>query len=161
MALPPEQQLTLIADFAAEILNQNDIDDILWLIIDRIIKALDLEDCVIYLLPIGSDHLIQRAAFGPKNPIGREISNPIAIPLGKGIVGTAALLKKVLVVEDATQDARYLVDDQPRCSEISVPIMFEDRVLGIIDSEHPDPSYFKDWHVQFLSTVANIENLTE
>ena len=93
MALPPEQQLTLIADFAAEILNQNDLDDILWLIIDRIIKALDLEDCIIYLLPIGSDHLIQRAAFGPKNPIGREISNPIAIPLGKGIVGTAALLK--------------------------------------------------------------------
>jgi len=156
MALPPEQQLTLIADFAAEILNQNDLDDILWLIIDRIIKALDLEDCVIYLLPIGSDHLIQRAAFGPKNPIGREISNPIAIPLGKGIVGTAALLKKVLVVEDATQDARYLVDDQPRCSEISVPIMFEDRVLGIIDSEHPDPAYFKDWHVQFLTTVANM-----
>ena len=47
MALPPEQQLTLIAAFAAEILNQNDLDDILWLIIDRIIKALDLEDCII------------------------------------------------------------------------------------------------------------------
>ena len=152
----PEQQLTLIADFAAEILNENNLDDILWLIIERIIKALDLEDCIIYLLPIGSDHLIQRAAFGPKNPAGREISNPIEIPLGKGIVGTAALLKKVLVVEDATQDARYLVDDQPRCSEISVPIMFEDRVLGIIDSEHPDPSYFQDWHVQFLTTVANM-----
>jgi hypothetical protein len=61
----PEQQLTLIADFAAEILNENNLDDILWLIIERIIKALDLEDCIIYLLPIGSDHLIQRAAFGP------------------------------------------------------------------------------------------------
>ena len=152
----PEQQLTLIADFAAEILNQNDLDDILWLIIDRIIKALHFEDCVIYLLPIGGDRLIQRAAFGPKNPIGREISNPIAILLGKGIVGTAALLKKVLVVDDARQDARYLVDDQPRCSEISVPIVFEDRVLGVIDSEHPAPDYFKDWHVQFLTTVANM-----
>ena len=152
----PEQQLTLIADFAAEILKQHDLDDILWLIIDRIIKALHFEDCVIYLLPIGGDRLIQRAAFGPKNPIGREISNPIAIPLGKGIVGTAALLKKVLVVDDARQDARYLVDDQLRCSEISVPIVFEDRVLGVIDSEHPAPGYFKDWHVQFLTTVANM-----
>ena len=53
MALPPEQQLTLIADFAAEILNQNDLDDILWLIIDRIINALDLEDCVIYAIDEG------------------------------------------------------------------------------------------------------------
>ena len=43
----PEVQLTLIADFAAEIIKQDDLDDILWLIIDRIIKALDFEDCVI------------------------------------------------------------------------------------------------------------------
>ena len=43
----PEQQLTLIADFAAEILNENNLDDILWLIIERIIKALDLEDYII------------------------------------------------------------------------------------------------------------------
>ena len=152
----PEVQLTLIADFAAEIIKQDDLDDILWLIIDRIIKALDFEDCVIYVLPIGTDHLIQCAAIGPKNPIGRVISNPIRIPLGKGIVGTAALLKKVLVVDDATLDARYLVDDQIRCSEISVPIIFEDRVLGVIDSEHPEPAYFKDWHVAFLSTIANM-----
>ena len=77
MALPPEQQLTLIADFAAEILNQNDLDDILWLIIDRIIKALDLEDCIIYLLPIGSDHLIQRAAFGPKIQLVEKSAIPL------------------------------------------------------------------------------------
>jgi hypothetical protein len=43
----PEQQLTLIADFAAGILNENNLEDILWLIIERFIKALDLEDYII------------------------------------------------------------------------------------------------------------------
>jgi signal transduction histidine kinase len=156
MRTHPETQLALIADFAAELLGQDDLDEILWLIIDRVIKVLNFDDCVIYLLPSGGDHLIQRAAFGPKNPIGREIKNPIEIALGKGIVGTAALIKSVIVVQDATQDPRYLVDDQSRRSEISVPIIFEDRVLGVIDSEHPDPDYYQDWHTQFLTTIANM-----
>jgi hypothetical protein len=37
MRTHPETQLALIADFAAELLGQDDLDEILWLIIDRVI----------------------------------------------------------------------------------------------------------------------------
>ena len=151
-----ETQLELIADFAAELLKADQLDDVLWLIVERIISALDFEDCIVYWLPPGSDHLIQRAAYGPKNPAGREIQNPIEIPLGQGIVGTAAMIQQPLRIHDAAEDPRYIVDDQFRRSELSVPIVFEGRVLAVIDSEHTEIGFFSSQHESFLSTIANI-----
>ena len=141
-----ETQLELIADFAAELLDADQLDDVLWLIVERIISALDFEDCIVYWLPPGSDHLIQRAAYGPKNPAGREIQNPIEIPLGQGIVGTAAMIQQPLRIHDAAEDPRYIVDDQFRRSELSVPIVFEGRVLAVIDSEHTEIGFFSSQH---------------
>lgn len=81
-----ETQLELIAGFAAELLDADQLDDVLWLIVERIISALDFEDCIVYWLPPGSDHLIQRAAYGPKNPAGREIQNRSKSHLAKALL---------------------------------------------------------------------------
>ena len=85
MRTHPETQLALIADFAAELLGQDDLDEILWLIIDRVIKVLNFDDCVIYLLPSGGDHLIQRAAFGPKNRLAEKSRTPSKSLWEKGL----------------------------------------------------------------------------
>jgi signal transduction histidine kinase len=151
-----ETQLGLIAEFAAGLLSADQLDDVLWLIVERVISALDFEDCIVYWLPPGSDYLVQRAAYGPKNPVGREIHNPIEIPLGQGIVGTAAMIQQPLRIHDAAEDPRYIVDDQFRHSELSVPIVFEGRVLAVIDSEHTEIGFFSSRHESFLSTIANM-----
>lgn len=151
-----EKQLSLLSGFAAELIEQFTTDDIIWLIIDRIISALDFEDCVIYLLPTGSDVLVQRAAFGDKQLPDRTIKDPIQIPLGEGIVGTAALQQKTIRVKDASLDRRYILDDMARASELAVPIVFENRTLGVIDSENVKPDFFSESDETFLSTIANM-----
>jgi signal transduction protein with GAF and PtsI domain len=82
--------LDIITALASSLTHAADIDDILWEVANGTVARLGLEDCVIYLIDDGAGHLVQRAAYGPKNPRGREILALITIPLGKGIVGTVA-----------------------------------------------------------------------
>ena len=89
--LTPDTFLRLIHQFALSLLHRSTLDEILWLIADRVIAGIGFEDCVIYLLDPTENVLIQQAAYGPKNPEGRTIKDAISIPVGDGIVGSVAL----------------------------------------------------------------------
>ena len=149
-----EKDLRVIHEFAVGLLQQETLEDVVWSIARNAIAELGFVDCVIYLLDEKAGHLIQMAAHGPKNPQKMDILNPILIPLGQGIVGTVALTKKSEVIGDTSRDRRYIIDDDFRYSEIAVPIMDGQRVIGVIDSEHPDKHFFTDRHLNLLQTIA-------
>lgn len=146
----------ILTYFATSLYGQNTIDDIFWDLAKNCISQLRLEDCVIYQYNSEKQVLVQRAAFGPKNPQKHEILNPIEIPLGNGIVGTVAKTGKAEIVTDTTKDSRYILDDFPRCSEITVPIIIDGEVFGIIDSEHHRKNYYTKWHLSLLEQMAEI-----
>jgi class 3 adenylate cyclase/putative methionine-R-sulfoxide reductase with GAF domain len=148
--------LDIITALASSLTHAADIDDILWEVANGTVARLGLEDCVIYLLDEGAGHLVQRAAYGPKNPRGREILAPITIPLGKGIVGTVAATGLGERLDDVRDDPRYITDDQPRLSELAVPMFFRDRVIGVIDSEHSRRAFFSEEHERLFTAIAAI-----
>ena len=55
------------------------------------------------------------------------------IPLGRGICGAAATERATIIVDDVNSDPRYLACSIDTRSEIVVPIMRDDQVLGEID----------------------------
>jgi len=142
--------------FANSQYGENSVTEICWDIARNCISQLKLEDCVVYLLDEKRDVLVQKAAYGPKNPKEHEIINPIDIRMGEGIVGTAAVTGKPVIVRDTTKDSRYIVDDANRMSELAVPIVHEGKAIGVIDSEHPKKNFFGDEHIKVLSTIAAI-----
>ena len=142
--------------FANSLYGENSINEICWDIARNCISHLKLEDCVVYLLDEKRNVLIQKAAYGPKNPKEHEIIDPIEIKIGEGIVGTAAATAKPVLVKDTTKDRRYLLDDQQRFSELAVPIVHEGNVIGVIDSENSKKDFFNEGHVKALSTIAAI-----
>ncbi|MEI9809959.1 MAG: hypothetical protein WDO16_19990 [Bacteroidota bacterium] len=73
--------------FATSLYGQNTVEDICWDIAKNCMSQLKLADCVIYLYDPRRKVLLQKAAYGPKNPGKHEIINAIEIPAGKGIVG--------------------------------------------------------------------------
>lgn len=146
----------ILTYFATSLYGQNTVDDVFWDLAKNCISQLKLEDCVIYQYDKEKNVLIQRAAFGPKNPQKHEILNPIEIPLGTGIVGTVAKSGKAEIVSDTTKDSRYILDDFARCSEITVPILIDGEVFGIIDSEHHRKNYYSKWHLNLLENMADI-----
>ena len=133
------------------------VDEILWCIANHAIAKLNYEDCVVYL-KIG-DELIQKAAYGPKNPYGFDIVNPIALKKDEGICGAVLASGKAELISDTSLDPRYLVDDSARYSEITVPILFNDEVIGIIDSEHSEKNFYKEQDLEILETIASMASL--
>lgn len=129
-------------EFASSLAAVHSEDDVLWEITRRCISVLGFEDCVVYLFDEARCVLTQRAAYGPKNPRGREIIAPITIPLGGGIVGHVGATQQAEIIPDTRLDPRYVVDDIPRLSELVVPIISDGRILGVIDSEHSSTVFF-------------------
>ncbi|HSK11772.1 MAG TPA: histidine kinase, partial [Phnomibacter sp.] len=131
-------------------------EDILWDIARNCIGRLGFEDCVIYLVDEGRNRLIQKAAYGNKQAGENEVADPIEIEVGKGITGYAALHGITVLVNDTTRDARYIVDDRMRHSELAVPILHEGQVIGVIDSEHHRKRFFTGQHRQTVEQIAAI-----
>jgi class 3 adenylate cyclase/putative methionine-R-sulfoxide reductase with GAF domain len=151
------RSLDVINQLAASLLQpQTDLDDILWDVAQGAVAHLGLEDCVIYLFDERREHLVQRAAFGPKNPREREILSPILIKPGTGIVGTVALTGQPELISDTRTDPRYIQDDQQRLSELALPIFSQGAVMGVLDSEHSQAGFFTQEHLHILSTVVSM-----
>lgn len=151
-----KQFLSSINSFVTKLLDQDDLQTISWEIAENVIKSFGFIDCVIYILNEEKGYLEQLAAFGPKDAGARTIKDPITVAIGQGIVGTVALTGKPEIISDTSKDARYLPDDEVRLSEITVPIIFENRIIGIIDSEHPEPHFFNEKHLETLTIIANL-----
>lgn len=148
--------LEVIHEFALSQVDLNTLDEILWNVAKTAIAKLGFVDCVIYLLDNSGKNLVQRAAHGHKNPVEQDILNPITIPVSEGIVGAVARTGEVELIGDTRKDPRYIVDDAERSSELAVPIIHHGQVIGVLDSEHPDPDFFTHEHVQLLTTIASL-----
>ncbi|MFT4019667.1 MAG: histidine kinase [Agriterribacter sp.] len=145
-----------INHFSSSIHAGQSVDDILWDVARNCISQLSFEDCVIYLVDEDRQVLVQKAAFGPKSPKNYVITNPIEIPIGKGITGNVALTGKPEIVNDTSIDPRYIVDDAMRYSEIAIPIKAGEQVLGVIDCEHSKKRFFTQRHLFILTTIASL-----
>jgi ligand-binding sensor domain-containing protein/putative methionine-R-sulfoxide reductase with GAF domain len=145
-----------ISYFANSRFGSNNVNDVLWDITQNVITLTELVDCVVYLVDENGEKLVQKAAFGEKNPSGQEILNVLEIPVGQGIVGTVAKTGIAEIIPDTRRDPRYIPDAGQRLSEIAVPIIYEGKVIGVIDSEHPRRNFFTAAHLEMLQTVASI-----
>ncbi|HEY2435211.1 MAG TPA: GAF domain-containing protein [Vicinamibacterales bacterium] len=108
----------------------------------------------IYLLD--GDELVLGPFLGKPSPHTR-------IPLGRGICGAAATEKKTIVVDDVNADPRYLACSLETRSEIVVPILEGDAVLGEIDIDSDTAAAFTDVDRRLLEQVAALlaERLAE
>lgn len=142
--------------FSSSLFGKNTVDEILWDVAKNCIGRLGFVDCVIYLLDEDRQLLIQKAAYGSKNPHAFEIYNPMDIAVGDGIVGGVAKTKEAIRVKDTSLDERYIADDQYRLSELAVPLIYNNKVIGVIDSEHPRADFFTERHLNVLKTISSL-----
>ena len=99
----------------------------------------------IYLLE--GDELVLGPFLGKPSPHTR-------IPLARGICGAAATEKQTIIVDDVHADPRYLACSLETRSEIVVPIMRGDDVLGEIDIDSDKKAAFGSADRELLEAVA-------
>ncbi len=152
----PSQITGVLSYFSTSLFDKNNVEDVLWDIVENCMTYLQIEDCVIYILDDFKGTLVQKAAYGNKNQAERKILSPIEIPLGKGIVGSVAKSGIYECIHNVLNDKRYIVDDVSRKSELTVPIIIEDKVIGIIDSEHSQEGFFDQNHIRLFQLIAKL-----
>ena len=156
-----EKTLTIemINGVVREILGKVDIYEIASEIAGSIAEYLGTDDCVIYVLDEKKKLLEQIAAYGQKINSNNVIENKIEIPLGKGIVGDVAQSGVAEIINDTSKDLRYILDDEQRFSEVTVPIIYDERVIGVIDAEHIKKNYFNNKQLETLQNIASLVSL--
>jgi PAS domain S-box-containing protein len=148
--------LDLVNNLTKSILGKTDINEIAWEIVNIIAEYLNSDDCVIYLVNHEKGILEQIAAYGDKINDDNTIVNKLILPIGTGVVGNVVKSAKSELIKDTSKDHRYVVDNERRLSEITIPIISNGKVIGVIDSEHKDKNYYTDEHVKTLENIASL-----
>jgi len=78
----------------------------------------------------------------------------VRIALGRGVCGTAAAERRTLVVPDVDAFPGHIACDADSRSEIVVPLVSGDRLLGVLDVDSRQPGSFDDIDAAHLAEVA-------
>ncbi|MFA6738945.1 MAG: GAF domain-containing protein [Bacilli bacterium] len=59
------------------------------------------------------------------------------IPMGKGVCGTAASMKKPIIVSNVHKFDGHIACDESSASEIVIPILEANEIIGVLDIDSP------------------------
>ncbi len=148
-----EQFQKTVNFFSSSLINKKGEEEILSNVVQNCIEILEFEDVAIYMIN-DQNELIQTAGFGKLKAKNGKMSEQLVLSLGQGIVGSVAQTGKGIIVNDLSKDDRYIVDIVRKNSELSVPIKYQGKILGVIDSEHPQKGFYTDLHLEVIETIA-------
>ncbi|MBS5368662.1 MAG: GAF domain-containing protein [Longibaculum muris] len=80
----------------------------------------------------------------------------IRIPFGQGVCGNAALRKETIRVLDVHQFVGHIACDAESLSEIVIPIIVDDEVIGVLDIDSPSYNRFTLNDQMILEDVVKI-----
>jgi len=80
----------------------------------------------------------------------------VRIPLGKGVCGTAAETRTSIVVPDVDTFPGHIACDSASRSELVIPLLDGDRLLGVLDMDSPHLARFDDTDRTGCETLAAI-----
>jgi len=76
-------------------------------------------------------------------------------PLGKGVIGQVALTRQPILLNDvSTSDNHFAVNPAVR-SELAVPLIAKNRLIGVMDLESEQTGYFRTEHLDLLTLTAS------
>jgi sigma-B regulation protein RsbU (phosphoserine phosphatase) len=120
--------------------------------IASIVKEVVPYDVFAILLYSERTHLLTiRHAIGHRE----EVVRSMAIPLGEGIVGTAAARREPVLVEDVTQDSRYLNALDAVRSELAVPMTARGKLVGVLDVQSTRVKAYGEQDQSMLSLIGS------
>ncbi len=155
------RQLTLLTEISRELTSILNVDQLLKRIAELVTRIIDFQMFSILLLDPGGTLLQHRFSLR----FNESVKLKHEIPLGVGLVGYAAQHKQAVLVPDVSKDPRYINANPETRSELCIPLIYKDNVIGVLDIEHTRRGYFTEDHVRTMTTLAAqvaiaIENAT-
>jgi len=148
-------ELEILSEVSKIANSTRDFDLKLDSIVRVIAEKLGRDVCYIVLRDKDKDTLTLKAAVG-LNPesIGRVMLN-----MGEGVTGWVAEHKEAIALEYASRDPRYKLvpqtGEERYKSMLAVPILFDQRCIGVMTVQTVEPHGYSPDEVTLLSTIAN------
>ncbi|MEO8476891.1 MAG: SpoIIE family protein phosphatase [Actinomycetota bacterium] len=127
------------------------LDDLLDDFLERLLTVLDARSAVVLLLDATRDVLVRRASMG----LEREFTDEVEVPVGRGLDGTVAQTKQPLLIGDtSTHEVINPTIKEYLHSLVVVPLLIEDRLIGVLHVGSVQTDAFSETDVRFVSVVA-------
>ena len=147
-------KIAVLYDAGQAVLSTFDLDEVLQRILGIAHDYFHLRNVAIVLLDQQSQQLYVRSQIG-----WDEGQDKHRLSLGQGITGAAALKKQPVYAPDVSKDPRYFCSAKSTRSELAVPLMVRDEVVGVLDCQSDRVDHFDSETIDLLtlfSTQASI-----
>jgi diguanylate cyclase (GGDEF)-like protein len=141
------QKISLLYDASQAVLSTFDLDEVLQQILIIARDYFHLQNVAILLRD--QDELYVRCQVGWDD--GHDKTR---LPIGVGITGTAAQQKRPIYAADVTKDARYILSAKATRSEVAVPLMVRDDVVGVLDCQSENLNHFDSETIDLLALFS-------
>jgi sigma-B regulation protein RsbU (phosphoserine phosphatase) len=141
----------LLLDVADVLATSLDLDTTLRRVAEVVRRVIDYEIFAILLLNEKTQEMRFRFQVG----YPQEFAERSRIKVGEGVTGLAAQSRQAVLIDDVTTDPRYIAAIPNVRSELAVPLITKNRVIGVIDIEAKEPGYFTEEHSRLLTLVAS------
>ncbi len=148
-------QLSALNTVAATVSQSLDLQATLQTALQAVLKVIPVDSAGISLVDEAAGELVLRAQHGWYRDF---VTQPMRIPLGRGMSGFVVANDEVLVTGDLTGDPRLAVPefaDEGVQAQALVPMHARGRVVGILSVMSHQPYEFADDEIRVLRAIAD------
>jgi len=148
------QKIAVLYDAGQAVLSTFDLDEVLQRILGIARDYFQMQNAAILLLDKEEQQLCVRSQIG-----WDPGCDTIRLGWHQGITGAAVERKQPVYVPDVSQDSRYICAAKSTRSELAIPLMLRDEVVGVLDCQSDQPHHFDRETIDLLtlfSTQASI-----
>lgn len=138
-----------LLDVGKELAAITELDHLLTRILDISREVFHFDNAIIRLISADEKRLETAAAFGYRKDV---TDKPIL--LGQGIMGKAAKFRRPYLIQNLTQIDDYIPGIEAARSELAVPLIARDRMIGVFNVESQQSEAFNAGDCDALSILA-------
>jgi diguanylate cyclase (GGDEF)-like protein len=146
------QKVAILYDASQAVMSTFDLDEVLSSILAILRDYFQMQNAGVMLMDPATGDLVVRSDFG-------RIEHHKIVPKGAGITGAAVKLKRPVYAPDVSKDTRYLQGDHKTRSELAIPLIVRDEVVGVLDMQSESVDFFDKETIDLMtlfSTQASI-----
>jgi signal transduction histidine kinase len=148
------RELAFLHEIAQLATLARDWDELMRAVVEGTTVALDVEVCSLYLV----DRDQPRLTLAATNGLDRTQVGRVSLAFGQGITGRVAASRDPIAVVDVTADPRFSwvrgFDIEGLHAMASVPLVWHDRVIGVLNVQTRDLREFRPEEIDFLRTIG-------
>ncbi len=151
-------KLRMLLDITKTISRTLDLEEVLTLVMDTLGSLIHYDAAGIYLIESHVEADDVEYIFKSKALRGYQISFELIEPrlkLGEGFIGHVAQTGETLISPDVSKDERYFPARKRTQSELVVPIVSNEKVIGVFDLESDDLNSYHDDDLSILQLLAS------